>query len=364
MSSPSNPRRKLSLVVAALLAAALVFVLLTQSGLVSLSDTPVKGLAGSEKLPLLSDVRVLERFDKLGYVIETQKAGSREIATRYDLTTQDFSFPSGAAATQKIKQEHKNLGSHDVFYSPMVIATRQPILDILIANNIAADEGGWYSFDLAKYLELLDSGTRWSALSNSEAYHVNKQVLITSTDIRKSNSAAMYLSMLSYIANGDSVVRTNTQAATTVDRIANAFLLQGFSESSSSAPFNNYLVRGMGAVPMVISYEAQFLSESFAANSAITSDMVMMYPQPTVLSQHSVIAHSQAGKDFGELLNTDPELKSLAATYGFRGADDPKLFELAQLANIEIPATINYVVDPPAYEFLEEMITKLEAAYE
>lgn len=364
MSTPTNTRRKLSLAVAALLACALIFVLLTQTGVISITNTPVKGLAGSEKLPLLKDERVVERFNKLGYAIETQKAGSREIATRYDLSQQDFSFPSGAAATTKIKEEHDNLGSHDVFHSPMVIATRQPIVEILIANEIAKDEGGWYSFDIAKYIDLLESGTRWSALEQNSAYDVNKQVLITSTDVRKSNSAAMYLSMLSYVANDNSVVRTQNQADTTVTRIEPAFLLQGFSESSSSAPFNNYLVRGMGAVPMVISYEAQFLSESFAANSAITSDMVMMYPQPTVLSQHSVVAHSDAGKAFAELLGTDQELKDMVATYGFRGANDQKLFELCELANVSVPRELNYIVDPPAYEFLENMITKIESAYE
>lgn len=363
MSSPTNGRRALSLIVAAFLALALLFAILSQTGVLSFSNTAVSGLTGSEKIPFLTDERVVNRFDKLGLEVNARKAGSREIATHFDLESYDFSFPSGAAATAKIKADHTTTASHDVFYSPMVIATRQPILEILIANGIAQDEGGWYSFDLAKYLELLEEGTRWSQLKESSAFDVNKQVLITSTDIRKSNSAAMYLAMLSYLANGQSVVRTPAQAKAAVAQIAPAFLLQGFSESSSSAPFNNYLVRGMGSVPMVMAYEAQFIAEAINENSAITSDMVMMYPQPTVFSQHTVVAHSEAGKTFAEQLATDPELKSLAAAFGFRGANDQELMNLVNAAGQQVPASINYVVDPPAYEFLEAMINELEAAY-
>jgi hypothetical protein len=358
-------RRVLSLAMAGLLACGLVVAVLASTGVVGGSGTEaVTGVIGSEKTVFLTDQRVADRLAELGLTIDHREAGSRQIATGFDLTREDFSFPSGAAATAKILQEHDTTGSVDVFFSPMVIATWQPVADILVANGFAEDEGGWYSFDLEAYLAALEQGQRWSELTGSGPYDVNKHVLITSTDVRRSNSAAMYLALLSYVVNDNTVVASSTAATTAAAEVAPAFLLQGFSESSSAQPFENYLVRGMGAVPMVMIYEAQFMAEVFSQSPSITSEMVLLYPSPTIYSQHTVVAHSELGLEMAEALDTDPELNRLAAEHGFRGADDVRFGELMAESGIQAPASVANVINPPAYEFLEQMISEIEEAYQ
>ena len=324
----------------------------------------VTGLSGSEKTEFLTDQRVVDRFAELGLTIDHREAGSRQIATGFDLSQEDFSFPSGEGATAKIIEGNNTTGSVDVFFSPMVIATWQPIADILVANGLAQDQGGWYTFDLEAYMAALQQGQRWNELNDADLYNVNKQVLVTSTDVRRSNSAAMYLAMLSYVANDNTVVASSAAATAAATEIAPAFLLQGFSESSSAQPFENYLVRGMAAVPMVMIYEAQFMAEAFSGSPSITSEMVLMYPTPTVYSQHTVIAHSELGLEMAGALDNDPELNRLAAEYGFRGADNVRFDELLAESGIRAPASVSAVINPPAYEFLEQMISTIEKAYQ
>jgi hypothetical protein len=109
--------------------------------------------------------------------------------------------------------------------------------------------------------------------------------------------------------------------------MASLFLAQGFSASSSEKPFDDYLSQGIGSKPMVMIYEAQFLGEQMNADtkSAITPDMVLMYPSPNVLSKHTVVPLTKNGDAVGQLLSNDPTLAKLAAQYGFRPAD-PSVF--------------------------------------
>src|SRR5262249_51346467 len=154
-----------------------------------------------------------KRLKELGIVLDVEPAGSREIATKYDLTKYDFAFPAGVPSAQAIKQRYKPaFPPYSVFYTPMAIATFAPIPKILSANKIAFVQGGTYYLDVKKYLDLVEQNVKWSDLKASKAYPVDKSVVITSTDVRSSNSAAMYLSLSSYVANGDNVVRSEAQA--------------------------------------------------------------------------------------------------------------------------------------------------------
>jgi hypothetical protein len=58
------------------------------------------------------------------------------------------------------------------------------------------------------------------------------------------------------------------------------------------------------------------------------------------------------------------ELNRLAAEHGFRGADDVRFGELMAESGIQAPASVANVINPPAYEFLEQMISEIEEAYQ
>ena len=68
----------------------------------------VRGVSGSEKLPFFRDQRTIDTLavDPFHLKLDVEKAGSRQIATSYNLKEYDFAFPAGIPAAEKIKQEN------------------------------------------------------------------------------------------------------------------------------------------------------------------------------------------------------------------------------------------------------------------
>src|SRR4030081_3102852 len=65
--------------------------------------TPVRGVIGSEKQPFFSDPEVIKDFRNHGLDVKVDTAGSRSIATTFDLAPYDFAFPAGSSPAQKIQ---------------------------------------------------------------------------------------------------------------------------------------------------------------------------------------------------------------------------------------------------------------------
>ncbi len=247
----------------------------------------------------------------------------------------------------------------------MVIASWQPIAELLVANDgIATKQNGYYTLDMGKLLQLIQTGARWRDLTVANTgYAVNKSILVTSTDVRKSNSAAMYLALASYVLNGNSIVQSDEEVAKLSADLEALFLEQGFTEYSSEVPFEDYLVMGMGKAPLVMIYEAQFIAQAATANSPITPEMVLLYPQPTIYTKHNLVALTPNGEKLGELLTMNEELQKLAIEYGLRNRNTVYLQEFIDKHQLQLPPTLIDVIEPPSYEILEKMITNIEQRY-
>jgi hypothetical protein len=258
--------------------------------------TEVTGLIGFEREEFFRDQRAQAALREHRPVVRSEKAGSCQIATSYDLTGYDFAFPAGVPAAEKIRQEMGNRRSFNPFFTPMAIASRQPIVDILTANGIAEQRTGtgtYYTVDMGRLLAEIVAGRRWKDLADSEAYPVSRSALINSTDVRRSDSAAKYLALIGYVGNDNQVVTTDAQIQPVLPAVAAAFPRQGFVEYSSEAPFEDYLVLGMGKAPLVMIYESQFIHRASLADGSIRPDMVLMYPRPTIFSKHVLVALSE-----------------------------------------------------------------------
>ena len=322
----------------------------------------VRGLSGSEKIPFLTDPRVAGILQANGIQLEVRKAGSREIALSPDLKSLDFVFPAGAPGANKVKSATKTKQEFTPFYTPMVIASWKPIANLLEENGIVKKQNGaWYVVDMTKLLVWMKEGKRWKDVPGNSVYPVNKSVLVATTDVRKSNSAAMFLALASYIANAEEVVSSEEAVQKVLPVVAPLFLRQGYQESSTAGPFEDYLSMGMGKAPLVMVYEAQFIE--YLAKTPVAQrnpEMVLMYPSPTVFTKHTLVPITSNGTRLGELLTTNPELQKLAAEYGLR-INDGALFKKTQEArNIQVPTTLIDVIDPPSYEWMEKMIQAIE----
>lgn len=379
MSVPSShdakPRgRKVSVVLGVILVGVVIAAIALGRGLLPFGDgdeggttggsggklTQLHGVIGSEKRAYFEDPDVVARLEELGYSVSVTTAGSRQIATTTDIAEQDFVFPSSAPATQKVREQGSGYSVDFPFFTPMAVASWKPIADLLVAEGVVSEQNGAYTLDVNKYMDLARSGKRWRDLG--EAYPSPRNVQIRSTDIRTSNSAAMYLSLLAWeVAERDPERRD--EVGFLIDEIAPFFTAQGYSEASSSGPFTDYLSQGMGAAPMVMVYEAQFLGEQMRPNSRIRDDMVLLHLSPTVLANHGIVGVSAGGKELGRLLSNDPQLQQLAARHGFRPANSGSLAD--ELADRGFDAPSDYVnsIDPPSYDRLEQLIDGVGQRY-
>jgi hypothetical protein len=323
----------------------------------------VHGVIGSEKLPFFRDPGVVNEFHARGYDVQVDTAGSRQIATSVDLSKYDFAFPAGQPAAIKIQTDHHARTTYVPFFTPMAIATFTTITDLLSTAGVATQSGGIYTLDMAKFITLVKNKTRWTDIKGNTTYLSSNQILITSTNPATSNSAAMYIAIASYVANGNTVVENTSQAQSVAQAIAPLFLRQGFTESSSEAPFDDYLSIGIGKDPMVMIYEAQFLARQAAKDGSITKDRVMMYPTPTVYSKHTLVPLTINGDAIGRLLSSDATLQSLAVKYGFRTSDPGAFTKYLTDRGVTPPPQLVNVIEPPAYDNLEAMITTIAALH-
>ncbi|WP_370947178.1 hypothetical protein AB5J62_06380 [Amycolatopsis sp. cg5] len=351
-------RLSIGLAVALLLAVVAVIVWGRGDDTTQAELTTVRGAIGSEKLPFFQDQRVLDAFAKHGLKVQVDAAGSRQIATSLDLGKYDFAFPASSPAAQRIQRDRKVTSVYTPFSSPMAVATFEPIVSLLSAQNaVHKGPGDYQVLDIAKYLEL--TATRWDQLPGNTAFPARKNVLITTTDPRESNSAAMYLSIVSFVANGNAVVSTPEAEAKVAPGLAKLFLDQGYTQNSTEGPFEDYLSAGMGKTPMVLIYESQFLGRQLKADGAIRPDMRLLYTSPTIYSKHTLIPLGGNGDKVGQLLSTDPELGKLAASFGFR-TSDPRHFTETQP---KAPADLVDAVEPPTFETLERMLDAVKKQY-
>jgi hypothetical protein len=332
---------------------------------VEVKAATVRGLIGSEKESFFADPRVREALAARGLQVEFSKAGSREIATKYDPTQYDFGFPSGAPSGAKLKQLAHASNVYTPFYTPIVLASFRPIAEILIANDVAKKDGDFYYIvDLPKLMKLIEQGKRWNELRSSEAFQTRKSVLISSTDVRSSNSAAMYLSLASYLANEQQVVQSQADVDKVLPAVSPLFLRQGFQESSSAGPFEDYQALGMGKTPLLLAYESQLIETWLQHPDQRKGDMVLLYPKPTVFSKHVFVPYTPAGDRLGQALEQDETLRKLAHEHGFRTGGDERGPSAWAQHGITVPDALDDVIDPPSYEWLERMIVTIEGLYQ
>jgi hypothetical protein len=321
----------------------------------------LSGAIGSEKAPFLDDPAVTRALRAQGFDVHPDKVGSREIATGYKPGTYAFGWPSGAPAATKLKAIAHAQGEVTPFYTPMVIATWAPIADILAANGVVSGHGQFRAVDMHRLADMMLADKRWKDLLHAEAFPVDKAVLVTTTDVRTSNSAAMYLALLSYVTNGNQVVDDPATAQAAAEKLAPLFLRQGFQEGSSASPFTDYIAMGMGKTPLLFAYESQVVEYLLRPDAPRRKDMVVLLPTPTILSKNVFVPYTDDARKLGALLANDPAIREAAHRYGYRLPDDAGVPAAWKKAGVAAPDTILDVADPPSFETLETMIGVIEA---
>ncbi|GAA2124616.1 hypothetical protein GCM10009802_29660 [Streptomyces synnematoformans] len=291
------------------------------------ATTTVRMVIGSEKAGYFADPDVVEALAARNYTVEVETSGSwamREL----DLTGYDLAFPGSQAPAVELADRYKVRGTLPrPFYSPHVVMAHRNAAEVLAANGLATlDTEHRGTLKMAAYLDAGRDGRTWQQLDGTAPYgELRGTVFITCTNPESSNSGALYLAAASYVANGGRVVAGEDGLDRTEPLLRKLVTVQGAQQSSSDAVFRDF-VSGAGN-PLVWVYESQVAS--LLTDGQRPDDLVVLYPDTTVNSDHTVVPLTDAGKALAGLLSTDEELRRLAVRHGFRPQGDATGFPSA-----------------------------------
>lgn len=324
------------------------------------SAVELKGLIALDVEPFFADPRVRRILAEKHLPVAVTRIGSREMAARVvPGAMPDFLFPSGVVAANQIADAAAKakiaVAQSSPFYSPMVIASWQPVAKILVANGMAKPLGDrTFGVDMAKLTDTMLAKKRWKDLKGAEAYDVSRGVLVSTTDLRRSNSAAMYLALTSYAKNGD-VVTDRTSAEALARQLSELFKRQGYQENYVNGNFDDYVAIGIGKTPMAFIYEYQLVSYALA-KKGVAADMVLIYPQPTIVNKVVFIATNERSRALADLLANNAELQRIGVEYGFRIADTQAFMAAVKPTGLAVEERVTQVIDPPSFDLMAGMI--------
>ncbi|MFE0641385.1 hypothetical protein ACFW2Y_07210 [Streptomyces sp. NPDC058877] len=319
---PARVRRILGIVLAVLLLGGVAAVLV--SGGDKDGDTAtktVRGVIGSEKAEFFADPQVVEALAARGFRVTTETSGSWDME-ELPLDGYDFAFPSsrGPADALRAKAKTKDRATTAPlrpFYSPLVVIAHSSAARVLADNGLATlgPRGTSGTLKMDAYLAAARADRTWQQLKGSAGHtELSGTLFITSTDPLSSNSGALYLAAASYVADGGRVAGDGAAVTRTAPLLRKLVQVQGAQQPGSDAPFRDF-ISGVGN-PLVLVYESQVASQLLAGRPL--GDLVVLYPDTTVNSDHTLVPLSENGRALGEALATDPELRKLAVRHGFR----------------------------------------------
>ena len=327
------------------------------------SATALSGLIALDVEPYFKDERVRRILADKRLPVNVTRVGSRDMAGKVvaggvSAGSPDFFFPSGVVAANQIvdaaRKANLAVTQSSPFHSPMVMASWAPIAQMLVANGLAKPLGDkTYGVDMAKLTALMLAKKRWKDLQGSAAYDVSRSVLVSTTDVRRSNSAAMYLALTSQAVNGD-IVTDRPTAQAVAAKVAELFKRQGYQENYVNGNFDDYVSIGIGKTPLAFIYEYQMVQ--FALAKKVQPDMVLIYPQPTIVNKVVFVAVSERAKALADLFASNAELQRIGVEYGFRIADTGVFMQTVKPTGLAVEERITQVIDPPSFEVMAEMI--------
>ncbi|MFD3566410.1 hypothetical protein [Streptomyces sp. NPDC058667] len=316
-------RRILGIVLAVLLLGGVAAVLLTggDKGTGTATKT-VRGVIGSEKAEFFADPHVVKALAAKGFTVESETSGSWDME-ELPLDGYDFAFPSSKGPADelraKARAQAENTASAPLrpFYSPLVVVARSSAARVLAGNGLATlgPRGTSGTLKMDAYLAAARADRTWQQLKGSAGHaELSGTLFITSTDPVASNSGALYLAAAGYVADGGRVAGDKAAVTRTAPLLRKLVQVQGAQQSGSDAPFRDF-VSGVGN-PLVLVYESQVAAQLLAGRPM--GDLVVLYPDTTVNSDHTLVPITANGRALGELLSTDPELRRLVVRHGFR----------------------------------------------
>ncbi|MGX7107680.1 hypothetical protein ACWOBE_07840 [Hutsoniella sourekii] len=322
------------------------------------NEVTVNGYLGGEKIGFFENERLADYlYINHSIILDYKKAGSIDMV-RSDTEGLDYLFPSSQLALEIFKEEGgQAAGSEIIFNTPIVLYTRQLVVDALIKEGLVEDRNGVYYIQMPKLAQLIAEGKTWQDLGLGELYG---QVSIKTTDPNKSNSGNMFLGLLANALNQNQVA-TEADLDRIRPQLQKIYQAAGHMQSSSADLWNQFLRMGVGSYPIIAGYESQILELSVAEPEtfqALKEDpsrgIRLLYPEPTVYSTHPFIALNENGLATMEALLEEEPQQIAWEDHGYRtsiAGAEVKTFDVQGLA-----PEITQVMPLPSNRVMEDLM--------
>jgi len=283
----------------------------------------------SEKSDLMRDNDVKQiLLQKYGITLNFTIQGSLDQAV---LTTDqikqrelDCLWPASMAAQNVFEAKHPNAFSQyraeTILNSPEVIYAGPEGTSALQKVGVVQQREGKYFIVNMKAL-LLDYVLKEKTWEKDlGTAHIRGPITIASTNPAQSNSGfTLSLLELIIVSTNDPYKAPNVQQAkTALPTVRSLYDAQGLQATSSAFGFDQWLLQGGEfRYPLYAGYESQILEASLH-NKDILKDIRILYPDPTVYSEHPILALNAKAARLIDAMK-DNDIQKIAWTkYGFR----------------------------------------------
>lgn len=271
----------------------------------------------------------------------------------------DYLFPSSQLALELFNKNGRSAADDEiVLNTPIVLYSRQLVVDALKKEGIVTEEGDVNYVDMVKLADLMKAKKTWADIGLNQ---LNGRVLVSTTDPNQSNSGNMFLGLLANSLNGNKPI-DQADLGQIKPILKEIYQALGIMQTSSSDMFNQFLRLGVGAYPIVAGYESQLLEFSKSQESVynqVKDDIMILYPKPTVWSSHVFIALNDEAKVAIEAL-LDEDVQKLAwKEHGFRtivaGTGDSGEFKVPGIAK-----EVTQIMQMPQIDIMLELMKTIK----
>lgn len=316
-------------------------------------------LGGSEKSELMADPSVASILkSRYGLTVSFSPLGSYD---QVQLSTDELKkrklsclWPASASAQSVFESLHKgafpDYRAETVLQSPEVVYAGPDSTEALVRAGIVVERNGKnYILDMRKLLlEYMLKGKTWESL---QAKVIAGPVKVASTDPAKSNSGFTLAQLeLNIIATSDVFKAPSiAEAKAALPTLRAIYDAQGLQASSSDFGFRQWLTQGAElSAPLYAGYENQIIQLVAAQGAGPLKDVRVLYPEPTIYSDHPVIALDSGGARFLEAMK-DREIQTIAwKKYGFRSSVHLDLNNLTDFKDLPLADQIRTTTPPNA----------------
>ncbi|GAA1844350.1 hypothetical protein [Asanoa iriomotensis] len=362
-------------VLAVLVGGAFVVNRLTRPAAAGSESLTLNCVGGSEKSELMADAQVRAILaDRYGLTVRFTPLGSYDqVRLSTDELRQravDCLWPSSASAQNVFETTHASqfpdYRAENVLQSPEVIYAGPRGTDALVKAKLVEKRADRYYLVDVKSL-LVDHVLGKSTWQSLGAADLRGPVTIGSTDPAKSNSGlTMAQLQLTILSTSDAFAAPSlAQARRALPAMRALYDAQGLQARTSDNGFREWLTQGGEfKAPLYAGYENQLIQQAALAGddrSALLRDIRILYPEPTIYSDHPILALDAGAGRFIDAMK-DPEIQALAwQTYGFRSAVQVGLADVGDFPDLPLADQVR-VTPPPNADVTLALLACLQDA--